>query len=58
MFGERSKNMDERNYYILLCLKRFIEDAMNNRIDQDQLIPVKIPILMAQLHSEILENIK
>ena len=50
--------MDERNELILIWIERMIEDAMENEIDEDEFVPMKIVNLLSELHSELKELFK
>lgn len=48
--------MDDLNRYILKNIKRLIEDAMENEIDEDECISEDIINAMAKLHGLIKEE--
>ena len=50
--------MDDKNELILIWIKRLIEDGMENEIDEDEFVPLKIVNLLAELHSELKELFK
>lgn len=51
--GGKVSCMDDLNKYILIQIKRSIEDAMENEIDEDEFIPTEIIKLLAALHSNL-----
>ena len=50
--------MDDKNEFILICIKRLIEDGMENEIDEDEFVPVSVVDLLSSLHSDLRELFK